>query len=193
MTNERMTPRHRLLGTLAIVLGLTLACSSKLATNVPPSDGAVDLSSVLQQAPCGGTVSLQGITPSGPFNGDVVSLYGLYGQYEAVAVSIADESSGLGIQWEYSWAPGDAGALLAPENVTVNAKFLIDHGNSQVALAGNVDITSATNPAAAADAGGGGAVTASMTFSQTGFDLSGTMSSSYCRVYSDTSGRAEHR
>jgi hypothetical protein len=198
MTDTDGTARPRIAGAFTVVLIFVAACSSKLVTNpdanVPRTDGPVDLSGVLLQAPCGGTVSLRGTTPNGPFNGDVVSLYGFYGQYPGVGASIADSQTGLGIDWTYDWPVGDAGAVLTPESAPVNGKFLIDHGTSELSAAGRVDITSATNPASVADAGVGGAFAATMTFSQTGFALSGSLSSPYCRVFDqDSSQFNEHR
>ena len=194
MTDAGQAGRQSALGKMAVLVVCVSACSSKLAADVPPSDGPVDLSTVLLQAPCGGTVSLSGTTPNGPFNGDVVSLYGFYGQYPGVGASIADSQTGLGIYWTYDWPLGDAGATLAPESAPVNGTFLIDHGTSELSAAGRIDITSATNPASVADAGVGGAFAATMTFSQTGFELSGSLASPYCRVFDqDSSQLNEHR
>lgn len=49
-------------------------------------------------------------------------------------------------------------------------------------VAGTVSISAATNPTTLADAGAGGQLAATMSFSQSGIDLSGSLSSPYCRV-----------
>jgi hypothetical protein len=192
-TDQIEADRSRALACLAGLLLFVSACSSKLAANMPVSDAGADLSTVLLVAACGGTVSLTGTTPEGPFNGDVVALSGHYGQYAGVGASIADSHTGLALQWAYDWLPGDAGPMLTPEMAPVTGNFVIDHATSSLTVAGSVYITSATNPAEVVDAGTGGAVTATMLFSGSGFDLSGSLSSPYCRVFGDGSSLSERR
>jgi hypothetical protein len=58
-----------------------------------------------------------------------------------------------------------------------------DLSAASATVGGTVNVTSAANPAVVADGGVAGFVQATLTFSQTGFDLSGALSSPYCDIF----------
>ena len=177
------TTRSRLVCCLAL-LG-TGGCSASLSPSVdahPTRDGPVDLSAYFSSVSCGGTVSLTGMTPDGPFVGDSVSVDGYYGGATGVSVAIGDSRTGWGLLWHNDWFV-DAGTSLSlpATSFAVNATFITSPSETTFA-AGEIDITAAANPQEVADAGVTGMLQATMTFTQTGFALSGAIASPYCKV-----------
>jgi hypothetical protein len=121
------TVSSRLVCCLALLLG-TGGCSASLSPSVDAhaaDDGPVDLSAYFSSVSCGGTVSLTGMTPDGPFVGDSVSVDGYYGGAKGVSVAIGDSRTRWGLLWHHDWIV-DAGTSLSlpATSFAVNAAFI---------------------------------------------------------------------
>jgi hypothetical protein len=177
----------------AVVVAVLLAlggCTSKggqvgdASVETPSSDARMDLSGLLPAPSCGGTATVIGSTPAGPFHGDLVTVRAFYGAETGLAIYVADDVAGTAIYETISWlAPGSGPALPAMQ-FPVTAFFVSnDPSGASATVAGTVDVTAAANPGVVADGGVAGSVEAMLTYSQTGFDLSGSISSPYCVVF----------
>jgi hypothetical protein len=179
MASHRRRPACGILG-LAL-LGVVGCGKTSL---VPTMDASADLSGLLPAPPCGGTGKVTGTTPTGPFNGDVISVRATYGGDTASGVTVGDSHTGAGITWFSSWMPPDGGADLPPSNGPVVATFSARNDTASWEVPGTVNVTAATNPAAASDAGQGGHVEETVAFSTSGFTFSGSLASPYCLIVS---------
>ena len=163
------------LGLLAVV-----GCGGQSSA---PTDAS---SSAFLPAPsCGGSAQITGTTPAGYFTGDEITVVATIGSSTSVAVSVGDSGSGALLTWQTSWPTSLGAANLTPINEPVNAIFTAPVSKASTLAAqlpGNVDVSSATNPAAASDAGRGGQLEANVAFSTVDFELSGSATSPYCQI-----------
>jgi hypothetical protein len=166
------------LGLLAVV-----GCGSKSST----PDAST--SAFLPTPPCGGSGQVTGTTPTGYFTGNAITVHATLGGGTSIAVFVADSVTGGLLTWQTNWQPVDGGANLAPINESDDATFTLTSGMSTLAtmVPGNVDVVSATNPAAASAAGHGGQIEETVAFSTSEFQLSGSLTSPYCQITSSAS------
>jgi hypothetical protein len=176
-----MPSHHRPLA--AGVVGLSLlslvGCGSKSKTSADASS-----STFLPIPSCGGSAEVTGATQTGYFNGDAVTVQATLGGGTSIAVSVADSGSGALLTWVTDWQNPGTGANLAPIDDSNDATFTSPLGTSTLAtmIPGTVDVVSATNPASVSDAGQGGQIEENVAFSTSSFQLSGVLTSPYCRI-----------
>ena len=169
------------------VVGLSLlsvvGCGSK---SITPTDASKDLSAFLPTPSCGGSGQVTGTTPIGYFTGNAITVHATLGGGTSIAVFVADSGTGALLTWLMDWQPFDGGANLTPIDESDDATFTSTSGMGTLAtmVPGTVDVLSATNPAAASDAGHGGQIEEDVAFSTSGFDLSGSLTSPYCQITS---------
>jgi hypothetical protein len=140
------------------------------------ADGGIG---VLSAAPCGGTVNVTGTTPDGHFAGDRIVAFdeqGCTSSGYAVRVEIADDSAGRTLILTIPGALGVDGGATAPVGDVPSTVSLSDP--NAVMSTGAVDVTldqESNGPTT-------GTIEASVAFSTSGYNLTGSFSSPICDV-----------
>jgi hypothetical protein len=181
-------PRSTLLGgCLASVVAVAVGCGGKSQA----SDAAVDHPG----GSCGGTIDVSGTSPEGPFTATSV-----YAQVsidsstcrQGLAFIVGDAATGSAFIFEMRVDTVDGGAPVPPGNTSATVAFSgrsnNDAGLFQATTTAIVDVTAADSPPFATCEQalgdpirlGTGNVAVTITMTQDGFAMSGTLSTPFC-------------